>query len=86
MKIWNFFENIWIQPASGDAGGALGAALSVWHLHYNNNRNILRERDSMKGSYLGPEFNDHEIETEMNLCGAKYEKFKDEKLIEKVAS
>ncbi len=82
----NFFENIWIQPASGDAGGALGAALSVWHLHYNNNRNILRERDSMKGSYLGPEFNDHEIETEMNLCGAKYEKFKDEKLIEKVAS
>tara|TARA_Y100000389_G_scaffold197899_1_gene233391 strand:- start:13934 stop:15772 length:1839 start_codon:yes stop_codon:yes gene_type:complete len=82
----NFFENIWIQPASGDAGGALGAALSVWHLHYNKDRNILRERDSMKGSYLGPEFNDYEIETEMNLCGAKYEKFKDEKLIEKVAS
>ncbi len=81
----NCFENIWIQPASGDAGGALGAALSVWHLHYNNNRNIFRERDSMKGSYLGPEFNDYEIETEMNLCGAKYEKFKDEKLIEKVA-
>ena len=81
-----FFNNIWVQPAAGDAGGALGAALSVWHLHYNKARVISSDQDSMKGSYLGPEFNDNEIEAEMNLCGAKFKKFKDVELIEKVAT
>ena len=47
------FDNIWIQPAAGDAGGALGAALSTWYLHYKNERSKLKERDAMKGSYLG---------------------------------
>ena len=54
------FENIWIQPASGDAGGSLGAALALWHLEQNKPRNI-NPNDSMKGSYLGPEYSEKEI-------------------------
>lgn len=54
------YENIWIQPAAGDAGGALGAAMSVWHRYLNGERHISGEQDSQKGSYLGPFFsNDH---------------------------
>ena len=64
------FDNIWIQPASGDAGGALGAALSTWYSHYNNERKVKKNRDNMKGAYLGPEFSDAEIEAELNACGA----------------
>ena len=56
------FDNIWIQPAAGDAGGALGAALSTWYLHHNRKRLASTERDTMKGAYLGPEFTDTEIE------------------------
>jgi len=80
------FDNIWIQPAAGDAGGALGAALSVWHLHYNNDRKIASQSDSMKGSYLGPEFSDKEIEAELKAYGAVYTKLSDTDLIEKVAT
>ena len=66
-----FLKEIWIQPAAGDAGGALGAALSIWHLHYKNERSKLSiNQDGMKGSYLGPNFDDSEIENELNLCGA----------------
>lgn len=54
------FSNIWIQPAAGDAGGAIGAALAVWHLHYGNQR-FVEPEDSMQGSFLGPSFSDHEI-------------------------
>ena len=67
------FKNIWIQPASGDAGGAIGAALSVWFLHYNKNREVVSKEDFMAGSYLGPEFSDDEIETELKSFGAVYE-------------
>lgn len=55
------FENIWIQPAAGDAGGALGAAMSVWHTVHDKPRAADGVHDSMKGSYLGPEFDDDEI-------------------------
>ena len=79
------FDNIWIQPAAGDAGGALGAALAAWHLHHNNERKVSTERDAMKGAYLGPEFSDEEIEAELSACGAKFEKFSEDELIEKVA-
>ena len=79
------FDNIWIQPAAGDAGGALGAALSAWYLHYGNERTVNKKRDSMKGSYLGPEFSDIEIESELTVCGALYEKLTDDQLIEEVA-
>ena len=80
------FDNIWIQPAAGDAGGALGAALSIWHLHYNKKRKIPVQRDSMKGAYLGPEFSDDEIETELKACGAVFKKLTEKELIEQVAS
>tara|TARA_B100001175_G_scaffold314393_1_gene323664 strand:- start:144 stop:1982 length:1839 start_codon:yes stop_codon:yes gene_type:complete len=79
------FDNIWIQPASGDAGGALGAALSTWYLHHNKERTISKKRDSMKGAYLGPEFTDAEIETELKACGATYKKLSDEDLFDTVA-
>lgn len=80
------FENIWIQPAAGDAGGALGAALSTWCLHHNKERVVASERDAMKGAYLGPEFTDDEIETELTACGANFKKLSENKMIEEVAS
>jgi len=55
------FDDIWIQPAAGDAGGALGAAYAVWHIYDGNQRTVSSQIDSMKGSYLGPEFSDKEI-------------------------
>ena len=79
------FDNIWIQPAAGDAGGALGAALSAWYLHYNQERKISSQSDSMQGAYLGPEFNDTEIEKELKLCGAVFKKYSKNELIENVA-
>jgi carbamoyltransferase len=79
------FDNIWIQPAAGDAGGALGAALSAWYLHYKKARVTTTERDSMKGSYLGPEFTDKEIETELTACGANFKKLSENEMIEEVA-
>ena len=80
------FDNIWIQPAAGDAGGALGAALSIWYLHHNKERNTHSERDTMKGAYLGPEFIDDEIEVELKACGATYKKLSEEDMIERVAT
>ena len=80
------FENIWIQPAAGDAGGALGAALSTWYLHFNKERVVSTERDAMKGAYLGPEFTDTEIEAELTACGARFKRFSEAEMIEEVAS
>ena len=80
------FDNIWIQPAAGDAGGALGSALCAWYLHHSKERNISSGRDAMKGSYLGPSFSNEEIEAELNLCGAKFKKLSEADLVEQVAS
>ena len=80
------FDNIWIQPAAGDAGGALGAALSTWFRHYNKKRIISKDRDAMKGAYLGPMFTDTEIEVQLKECGATYEKLSEDELIETVAT
>ncbi len=79
------FDNIWIQPAAGDAGGALGAALSAWYLHHNKKRSTSKERDAMKGTYLGPKFSDSEIEVELTACGAIFNKLSQTKMIEAVA-
>jgi len=79
------FDNIWIQPAAGDAGGALGAALSSWYLYHGNERTVSTERDAMKGAYLGPEFSDAEIEVELKACNAVYEKRSENELIEEVS-
>jgi len=80
------FENIWIQPAAGDAGGALGAALSIWYLHHNKERIASKERDAMKGAYLGPEFTDAEIEAELTACGALFKKLSENEMVEEVAT
>ncbi len=78
------FENIWIQPAAGDAGGSLGAALAYWYLELNNERNDIN-KDEMHGSYLGPSYSNENIEKSLKHIGAKYEFIEDEMLIDKVA-
>ena len=80
------FDNIWIQPAAGDAGGALGAGLSTWYLHHKKQRVISTEGDSMRGAYLGPMFVDTEIESELTACGAIFTKFSESEMINLVAS
>ena len=86
-KILNqkIFDNIWIQPAAGDAGGSLGAALAFWHIEQKKDR-IISNTDDMKGSYLGPEYSQKEIEENLTNLGAKFEILNEEKLIEKTAS
>ena len=79
------FDNIWVQPAAGDAGGSLGAALALWHIEQNNPRTINNE-DNMQGSYLGPEYLQKEIEEQLDAAGAKYEILKDEELLDKTAT
>ena len=80
------FDNIWVQPAAGDAGGALGAALSAWHLHYKNDRKISKGQDAMKGAYLGPVYHNDDIESELKACGARFKKVSEKVLIERVAA
>lgn len=78
------FEDIWIQPAAGDAGGALGAALSVWH-EYLGNARYTGSGDAMAGSYLGPCFTDEEIAAHLDSVGARYERLDDAALLSRVA-
>ena len=80
------FDNIWIQPAAGDAGGALGAALSTWYQHHKKERVTSKDQDQMKGAYLGPEYNDSEIEADLDDCGAIFKKLSEEELIDAVAT
>ena len=79
------FDNIWIQPAAGDAGGSLGAALALWHIEQKNKR-IINSTDDMKGSYLGTEFHQDDIEKELSLVGANYETLSYDNLINKTAN
>jgi carbamoyltransferase len=74
----NTFKELYIQPAAGDAGGALGAALAVAHMYFDEARIDNGKQDSMMGSYLGPFYSDKEIEQTCRLLKAKYEKFSDE--------
>ena len=78
------FKNIWIQPASGDAGGALGAAQAFYYQELDNKRQILKT-DSMNGSYLGPQFTDDQIENELKSCGANYKKLTQDQIINDTA-
>ena len=80
IKNENIFKDLWIQPAAGDAGGALGAALALWHIEQNQIRKI-NLKDDMKGSYLGPEYLQSEIESQLNELGAKYKVLKEEEVI-----
>ena len=81
------FKDIWIQPAAGDAGGALGAALSVWHEYLEQPRTVPgNDQDSMRGSYLGPRQTADEIRTYLDSVGARYEELDDAVLMPRLAS
>jgi carbamoyltransferase len=71
------FEDLWIQPAAGDAGGAVGAAYTVWHIHDGNERKINGHADAIAGSYLGPEFSDKEIRRALQRYDAQARHFDD---------
>ena len=74
------FDNIWIQPAAGDAGGSLGSALALWYIEQKNKRKVNLD-DDMKGAYLGPVFSQDQIEKELTSIGAKFETFDYKNLI-----
>jgi carbamoyltransferase len=79
------FKRLWIQPAAGDAGGALGVALTIHHKVLGNERRHRSEGDGMHGSYLGPAFSDEEIESFLASVGAVYEKLPTDAVIERTA-
>ncbi len=80
-----YFENVWIQPAAGDAGGALGAALLVWYNEMDNKRTV-NKSDSMKGSYLGPSFKNEDIKKILINCGANFDFYENDELIKKTVN
>ena len=79
------FEKIWIQPAAGDAGGSLGAALAAYYSFKDQPRKVIRCGDQMKGSYLGPEFSQVDIEQRLTSAGAKFTVFGDSELLDACA-
>ena len=79
------FDDIYIQPAAGDAGGALGCALIAWYQHLGNERHADGKNDFMKGAYLGPEFSNDEIKEYLDKKGYSYQKLEDKDLPEHIA-
>ncbi len=79
------FDDIWIQPAAGDAGGALGAALYVWFRYLGNRRKVSGKSDIQMGSYLGPDFSNEEIERYLECEGISYTRLSEQELTEKIA-
>lgn len=79
------FKDIWIQPAAGDAGGALGAALTVWHSYLEKPREANNQDDSMRGAYLGRRYTNDEISSYLDSIDAPYSKLEDEALMPKLA-
>jgi carbamoyltransferase len=79
------FDNIWVQPCAGDAGGALGSALCVWHQYLGNERNADEKNDLMLGAYLGPHYKNKEIENFLNENNIPFSRLEEEVLIDKVA-
>jgi len=79
------FENVWVQPAAGDAGGALGAALAAYHQHLGQSRSVAKSGDAMQGSYLGPDYDQDEIEQRLNDAGAKFETLDEASMIDVTA-
>ena len=74
------FDDIWIQPSAGDAGGAIGCALFTWYQYLENQRNANGKTDFMQGAYLGPEFNNDSIESYLKKNEYSYQKLLDEEL------
>src|SRR5215216_3084997 len=80
------YENVWVQPAAGDAGGAVGAALAAYHLHQKRERVLdAGEIDGMQGSYLGPAYDHAQVERELAALGAKFVTLSDHEVIERTA-
>ena len=79
------FKNVWVQPAAGDAGGSLGAALAFWYLELKKERKNPNNEDMMKGSYLGTSYSNDKIKDILESIGARYEKINDEKMLDQVA-
>ncbi len=80
------FERVWVQPAAGDAGGALGAALNAYHRYADGPRHVNGALDGMQGSYLGPAFDDDDIARRLTAAGARFERLEDGALVEAVAA
>ncbi|MDG2243550.1 MAG: carbamoyltransferase [Rhodospirillaceae bacterium] len=80
------FDRLWIQPAAGDAGGALGAALIAHHLHHDGPRAPVAQGDGMAGTYLGPEFEQAEIEKRLATVGAVFERVEEPELLDRTAT
>ncbi len=78
------FKNVWVQPAAGDAGGSLGAALALWYMHLKKKR-IINNKDSMKGAFIGPSFSNEDIKKSLDTLMVKYIKLEKNKLIKFVA-
>lgn len=85
LKRENIFDDIWIQPAAGDAGGAIGAALGVWYQRLGNTRVVDGCMDAMRGSYLGPEYSDSEIQAFLDQEGITYTQIPQEELFNRAA-
>jgi len=81
-----YFDRMWLQPAAGDAGGALGAALVAYHLSKRRERHLNGALDGMHGGYLGPEYGQTDIEQRLDQAGAVFEKLDDDALLEACAS
>jgi carbamoyltransferase len=79
------FDRLWIQPAAGDAGGALGAALGAYHIMLNQPRKVTNGIDAMKGSYLGPQFSQQDITERLTRCGAVFTTLSDDEVVEQTA-
>jgi carbamoyltransferase len=81
----NIFERIWVQPAAGDAGGALGAALGAYHIMLNQPRSPATALDGMKGSYLGPQYSQDDVARRLADCGAVFTTHTEDDAIEQAA-
>jgi carbamoyltransferase len=80
------FRRLWVQPAAGDAGGALGAALATWHTYLDRPRVVVDGRDAMRGALLGPRFSDDEITAALRSRGAQWERLDEDTLLDRVAA
>jgi carbamoyltransferase len=80
------FERIWVQPAAGDAGGALGAALAAWHQHLGRPREPSDGQDRMRGAYLGPAFDDDDIAIRLQRCGARASRVDESTLLDRTVA
>ncbi len=78
------FRDVWVQPAAGDAGGALGAALAAWHIHLRQERHV-EQPDAMKGAFLGPKFDNDEVRSQLQSLGVVYRELSDGDLMPRVA-